>query len=168
MRAALKHVPMVELNPCEGVLTNVIGTMNVARATQACNARAMVQISTDKVVNTTNIMGATKRLAELYCQALDLASASRQERTRFMTVRFGNVLGSSGSLIPLFERQLAARRPADRHRPGHETLFHDDQGGGGADTAGNRPTGSKANPRSARSSYWTWASRSGSSTWRNG
>ena len=121
--AALKHVPMVELNPCEGVLTNVIGTMNVARATQACNARAMVQISTDKVVNTTNIMGATKRLAELYCQALDLASASRQERTRFMTVRFGNVLGSSGSLIPLFERQLARGGPLTVTDPDMKRFF---------------------------------------------
>ena len=65
---------MVELNPCEGVLTNVIGTMNVAEATRRCGACAMVQISTDKVVNTTNVMGADKRLAELYYQALDLAS----------------------------------------------------------------------------------------------
>lgn len=109
--AALKHVPMVELNPCEGMLTNVIGTMNVADATRRCGARAMVQISTDKVVNTTSVMGATKRLAELYCQALDLAFLERKGRTRFMTVRFGNVLGSSGSLIPLFKRQIARGGP---------------------------------------------------------
>jgi FlaA1/EpsC-like NDP-sugar epimerase len=107
--AALKHVPMVELNPCEGILTNVIGTRNVADAARRCGARAFVQISTDKVVNATSVMGATKRLAELYCQALDLAGT--QDDARFMTVRFGNVLGSSGSLIPLFERQLARGGP---------------------------------------------------------
>ena len=109
--AALKHVPMVELNPCEGILTNVIGTMNVAEATRLCGAKAMVQISTDKVVNTTNVMGATKRLAELYCQSLDLAFVASETPVRFMTVRFGNVLGSSGSLIPLFKRQLARGGP---------------------------------------------------------
>ena len=108
--AALKHVPMVELNPCEGILTNVIGTMNVADAARRCGARALVQISTDKVVNATSVMGATKRLAELYCQALDLAF-NGEDSARFMTVRFGNVLGSSGSLIPLFERQLARGGP---------------------------------------------------------
>ncbi|TPK45135.1 MULTISPECIES: nucleoside-diphosphate sugar epimerase/dehydratase [unclassified Mesorhizobium] len=109
--AALKHVPMVELNPCEGILTNVIGTMNVAEATRLCGAKAMVQISTDKVVNTTSVMGATKRLAELYCQSLDLAFTAGDTPVRFMTVRFGNVLGSSGSLIPLFKRQLAHGGP---------------------------------------------------------
>ncbi|ESY62722.1 MULTISPECIES: nucleoside-diphosphate sugar epimerase/dehydratase [Mesorhizobium] len=109
--AALKHVPMVELNPCEGILTNVIGTMNVAEATRLCGAKAMVQISTDKVVNTTSVMGATKRLAELYCQSLDLAFVAGETPARFMTVRFGNVLGSSGSLIPLFKRQLAHGGP---------------------------------------------------------
>lgn len=109
--AALKHVPMVEINPCEGVLTNVIGTMNVADATRRVGALAMVQISTDKVVNPTSFMGATKRLAELYCQALDLSGFASLDGPRFMTVRFGNVLGSSGSLIPLFKRQLAKGGP---------------------------------------------------------
>ncbi|MDB5524071.1 MAG: putative nucleoside-diphosphate sugar epimerase [Rhizobium sp.] len=109
--AALKHVPMVELNPCEGVLTNVIGTMNVANAAKRSGVLAMVQISTDKVVNPTSFMGATKRLAELYCQALDLSGFESHHGPRFMTVRFGNVLGSSGSLIPLFKRQLAAGGP---------------------------------------------------------
>jgi FlaA1/EpsC-like NDP-sugar epimerase len=121
--AALKHVPMVELNPCEGALTNIIGSMNVARATKACRARAMVQISTDKVVNTTNVMGATKRLAELYCQALDLDLPSEGGHTRFMTVRFGNVLGSSGSLIPLFERQLARGGPLTVTDPEMKRFF---------------------------------------------
>ena len=109
--AALKHVPMVELNPCEGTLTNVIGTMNVANATRRVGALAMVQISTDKVVNPTSFMGATKRLAELYCQALDISGHEQLAGPRFMTVRFGNVLGSSGSLIPLFKRQLANGGP---------------------------------------------------------
>jgi FlaA1/EpsC-like NDP-sugar epimerase len=109
--AALKHVPMVELNPCEGALTNVIGTMNVANATRRVGALAMVQISTDKVVNPTSFMGATKRLAELYCQALDISGYENLQGPRFMTVRFGNVLGSSGSLIPLFKRQLAKGGP---------------------------------------------------------
>jgi O-antigen biosynthesis protein WbqV len=109
--AALKHVPMVELNPCEGALTNVIGTMNVANAANRTGALAFVQISTDKAVNPTSVMGATKRLAELYCQALDISGFESNRGPRFMTVRFGNVLGSSGSLIPLFERQLASGGP---------------------------------------------------------
>jgi O-antigen biosynthesis protein WbqV len=109
--AALKHVPMVEMNPSEGILTNAIGTMNVAEAARRAKVRAMVQISTDKAVNTTSVMGASKRLAELYCQALDLDSAKTNATSRFMTVRFGNVLGSSGSLIPLFKRQISPGGP---------------------------------------------------------
>ena len=109
--AALKHVPMVELNPCEGVLTNAIGTMNVANAAKRSGVLAMVQVSTDKVVNSASVMGATKRLAELYCQALDIDGFETGGGPRFMTVRFGNVLGSSGSLIPLFRRQLASGGP---------------------------------------------------------
>lgn len=102
---------MVELNPCEGALTNVIGTMNVANAARQCGALAMVQISTDKAVNPTSVMGGTKRLAELYCQALDLNRFKTGSGPRFMTVRFGNVLGSSGSLIPLFKKQIACGGP---------------------------------------------------------
>ncbi|WP_191057622.1 polysaccharide biosynthesis protein [Geminicoccus harenae] len=115
--AALKHVPMVEMNPIEGLHTNALGTRNVAEAATECGARAMIQISTDKAVNPTSVMGASKRLAELYCQALDAGSDElqpvdpRPERTRFMTVRFGNVLGSSGSVVPLFQRQLAKGGP---------------------------------------------------------
>lgn len=107
--AALKHVPMVEINPCEGFLTNVTGAQIVAEAAKRCKVRAFIQISTDKAVDSTSVMGATKRLAELFCQALDLDEANRT--TRFMTVRFGNVLGSSGSLVPLFQRQLALGGP---------------------------------------------------------
>ena len=108
--AALKHVPMVERNPNEGVLTNVIGTRNVADACRAAGVRVMVQISTDKAVDPANVMGATKRLAEGYCQALDMAGRP-QDETRYVVVRFGNVLGSTGSVVPLFQRQLAAGGP---------------------------------------------------------
>ncbi len=109
--AALKHVPMVEANPVEGVLTNVIGTRNVADACLQNGARLMVLISTDKAVNPSSIMGTTKRLAECYCQALDVADRNGAGGTHFVTVRFGNVLASTGSVVPLFQRQLAAGGP---------------------------------------------------------
>ncbi|WP_279481965.1 nucleoside-diphosphate sugar epimerase/dehydratase [Aureimonas sp. SK2] len=105
--AALKHVPIVEENPLEGIETNLLGSRNVADAALACEALAFVMVSTDKAVNPTNVMGATKRAAEAYCQALDLGQAG----TRFMTVRFGNVMGSAGSVIPLFQSQLARGGP---------------------------------------------------------
>src|SRR5215831_2609710 len=112
--AALKHLPMVEANPIEGVLTNVIGSRNVAEAARGFGASLVVMISTDKAVNPTSVLGATKRLAESFCQALDLYEARRSATdcgTRFVTVRFGNVLGSTGSVVPLFQRQLAAGGP---------------------------------------------------------
>ena len=121
--AALKHVPLVETNPCAGVQTNVLGTRNVADAALLYGARAVVQVSSDKAVNPVGVMGATKRLGELYAQALDLDGAHSEHSPRFMTVRFGNVLGSSGSLIPLFQRQLVRRLPLTVTHPEIERYF---------------------------------------------
>lgn len=121
--AALKHVPMVEANPSAGVHTNVLGTRNVADAVCEFGARAMIQVSTDKAVNPVGLMGATKRLGELYCQALDLIGSCDPDSPRFMTVRFGNVLGSSGSLIPLFQQQIAAGKPLTVTHPDIERYF---------------------------------------------
>ena len=107
--AAYKHVPMVESNPSEGVANNVFGTLNVARAALAAGVANFVLVSTDKAVRPTNIMGASKRMAELVLQAL--AAEAGNAGTRFCMVRFGNVLGSSGSVVPLFRAQLASGGP---------------------------------------------------------
>lgn len=121
--AALKHVPIVEGNPCAGAHTNVLGTRNVADAVCAHGAIAMIQVSTDKAVNPVGVMGATKRLGELYCQALDLIGQCDPDSPRFMTVRFGNVLGSSGSLVPLFQQQMAAGKPLTVTHPDIKRYF---------------------------------------------
>ncbi len=107
--AAYKHVPLVESNPTEGIFNNVFGTLNMALAARACGASHFVLVSTDKAVRPTNVMGATKRMAELVLQGL--AHQPGEASTTFCMVRFGNVLGSSGSVVPLFRRQLALGGP---------------------------------------------------------
>lgn len=104
--AAHKHVPLMEDNPCEAVKNNVFGTLNVVEASHKYEAKRFVLISTDKAVNPTNIMGATKRICEMIVQAID-----KKSNTEFVAVRFGNVLGSNGSVIPLFKNQIAHGGP---------------------------------------------------------
>jgi FlaA1/EpsC-like NDP-sugar epimerase len=111
--AAYKHVPLVEHNPVAGIRNNVFGTLSVAQAAMQARVKNFVLISTDKAVRPTNVMGASKRLAELILQAC----AQRQQSTRFCMVRFGNVLGSSGSVVPLFRKQIMAGGPITLTHP---------------------------------------------------
>ena len=117
--AAYKHVPLMEENPCEAVLVNVFGSRNVANKCLEYGTEMMVMISTDKAVNPTNIMGCSKRLAEIYVQSLGLAvqQGKMSGGTKFVTTRFGNVLGSNGSVIPRFREQIANGGPVTVTHP---------------------------------------------------
>jgi len=117
--AAYKHVPLMESNPCEAIRVNVRGTRNVADMAVKYNVERFVMVSTDKAVNPTNVMGCSKRLAEIYVQSLATAlkNGSKQGSTKFITTRFGNVLGSNGSVIPRFREQIANGGPVTVTHP---------------------------------------------------
>ena len=137
--AAMKHVPACEYNPFEAVKTNVLGLQNVIECAMRVNAERVVAISTDKVANPTNTMGATKLLGERLMMAANRYKGSR--RTIFNCVRFGNVLGSRGSVVPLFRRQIRGG-PRYRHRPACDPILHVDPTGGPACSgSGRNPLG---------------------------
>ena len=118
--AALKHVPILERDWSEGVKTNIFGSVNVADAALAAGAQAMVMISTDKAIEPVSMLGLTKRFAEMYCQALDHdlpAQSGKKSRMRIISVRFGNVLASNGSVVPKFKAQIEAGGPVTVTHP---------------------------------------------------
>ena len=128
--AALKHVPILERDWSEGVKTNIFGSINVADAALAAGAEAMVMISTDKAIEPVSMLGLTKRFAEMYCQALDHDLASQPgpgaaQRMRLISVRFGNVLASNGSVVPKFKAQIEAGGPVTVTHPGYGQVLHD-------------------------------------------
>ena len=111
--AAYKHVPLMEENPSECIIANVLGTKNLADLSVVNNVKSFIMVSTDKAVNPTNVMGCSKRIAEIYVQSLfkKLIIDNNNKVTKFITTRFGNVLGSNGSVIPLFKEQIAKGGP---------------------------------------------------------
>ncbi len=123
--AAYKHVPLMEENPCEAVLSNVLGSKNVADLCVSNGVDKLVMISTDKAVNPTNVMGCSKRLAEIYCQSYGMAIAQGvvAGNTKFVTTRFGNVLGSNGSVIPHFRKQIEQGGPVTVTHPQINRFF---------------------------------------------
>ena len=150
--AAYKHVPLIEENEIEGARNNILGTRTLAETALAAGVERFILVSTDKAVRPTNIMGATKRLAELVLQDL----AFRSVKTRFSMVRFGNVLGSSGSVLPLFQKQIRHGGPVTVTHPNVTRFFM------------TIPEASRlvllAGLRGAMCLSWTWANRCGSST----
>ncbi len=155
--AAYKHVPMMQHNPAEAFDNNSFATLAMVENAIRFGTGRFVFISTDKAVEPETVMGLSKALSERIVETM----AREASDTRLMSVRFGNVLGSSGSVVPLFKRQIAAGGPRHGHRRAHDALLHDHPRGRAARHPGRAPWAT-----AARSSCSTWANPCASSTWR--